>query len=75
MKTDEAIKLAGGKAASLAAILGITPAAVSQWDENVPDRRVWQLRVLRPEWFRQNSGVPELIPQGAPTTEQGVANA
>lgn len=50
MKTKQAIERAG-TATALAQILGISPGAVSQWGEDVPDRRVWQLRVLRPEWF------------------------
>lgn len=50
MKTSFAIEKAG-TAAALASILGITPGAVSQWGEEVPDARVWQLRVLRPAWF------------------------
>lgn len=58
MKTSFAIEKAG-TAAALASILGITPGAVSQWGEEVPDGRVWQLKVLRPEWFREPS--PELV--------------
>lgn len=53
MKTDEAIRMAGGTSAALAEMLGITPSAVSQWGEDVPRAREWQLRVLRPEWFKQ----------------------
>lgn len=51
MEKDKAIELAGGLSA-LAQILGITPAAVSQWKLMVPESRVWQLKVLRPEWFK-----------------------
>lgn len=51
MKTLEAIRKAK-TAAALAEILGITPGAVSQWGDEVPEARVWQLRVLRPEWFK-----------------------
>ncbi len=50
METKKAIELAGSMTA-LAGILGITVAAVSQWDETIPEQREWQLRVLRPEWF------------------------
>lgn len=50
MKTDQAISKAGN-AAALAKLLGITPSAISQWGEDVPQNRVWQLRVLKPEWF------------------------
>lgn len=50
MKKQEAIDLAGGQF-RLAEILGITTAAISQWGDVVPESRVWQLRVVRPEWF------------------------
>lgn len=50
MDKEQAIKLAGN-ANKLAAILGITRQAISQWGGVVPDARVWQLKVLRPEWF------------------------
>lgn len=50
MKTETAIHLAGGTTA-LASLLGITPGAVSQWGEEIPDGREWQLRVIQPEWF------------------------
>jgi len=58
MKTSLAIEKAG-TAAALASILGITPGAVSQWGDEVPDARVWQLRVLRPAWF-DATGASEL---------------
>jgi hypothetical protein len=50
MKTQDAIKLAGGPTA-LAELFGITTSAVCQWDEDVPQGREWQLRVIKPEWF------------------------
>jgi hypothetical protein len=50
MKTAQAIELAGGRKA-LADLLGVTLSAISQWDDDVPQSRVWQLRVLKPEWF------------------------
>lgn len=53
MKTADAIDKAGRTAASLAALLGITPSAISQWGDDVPKAREWQLRVLKPEWFEQ----------------------
>lgn len=36
----------------LANMLGVTDSAVSQWGETIPELREWQLRVLRPEWFK-----------------------
>lgn len=50
MKTKQAIEYAG-TVSNLARILGIKPAAVSQWGENVPLLRVYQLKELRPEFF------------------------
>lgn len=50
MKKALAIKLAGGVAA-LAKLLGVTSSAISQWADDIPDARVWQLKALRPEWF------------------------
>lgn len=68
MKTVQAIKQAGS-ASALADLLGITPSAVSQWGEQVPNGRVWQLRVLRPEWFADVAPAPS-----HPDTE-GAVNA
>lgn len=50
MDTKTAIEKAGGIVA-LAALLGISRQAVYQWPEQVPEARLWQLRVLKPEWF------------------------
>lgn len=52
MKTQDAIQRAGGTG-KLARLIGVTPAAVSQWPEDVPQAREWQLRLIRPEWFYQ----------------------
>lgn len=49
MTLEHAIKLAGSKN-KLAQLLGITRMAVSQW-KTIPEKRIWQLKVLRPEWF------------------------
>ena len=49
MSKEHFIRLAGSQN-ELAKLLGISQAAVAQWKE-VPQARVWQLRVLRPEWF------------------------
>lgn len=51
MQKTEAIKLAGSQV-QLAKLLGISQPAVSRWKELVPQARIWQLRVLRPEWFK-----------------------
>jgi hypothetical protein len=47
---EKAIQLAGGQQ-RLAELLGISQPSVSQWKKNVPIARVWQLRVLKPDWF------------------------
>jgi DNA-binding transcriptional regulator YdaS (Cro superfamily) len=49
MTKAQAITLAGSQA-KLAAVLEINSAAISQWTE-IPERRIWQLKVLRPGWF------------------------
>ena len=52
MKTKDAIDLAGSSK-QLADLLEITQGAVSQWGEQVPSTRVWQLKVIKPTWFKQ----------------------
>jgi len=51
MDKQQAIKLAGSQS-ELARILGITRGAISQW-KNIPEGRLWQLKNLRPEWFKR----------------------
>ena len=46
---EKAIELAGSQA-KLARLLEVSRAAVWNW-KVIPKARVWQLRVLRPEWF------------------------
>lgn len=52
MKKQQAIKLAGS-AYRLAKLLGIKHQSVLGWGAQVPPLRVYQLRELRPEWFRK----------------------
>ena len=52
MTKEQAIALAG-TAMALAQMLGIQRQAISQWKE-IPPARLWQLKVLRPEWFRKS---------------------
>lgn len=59
MKTQDAIRLVGGKPKDLADLLEITPSAISQWGEEVPEAREWQLKVLRPEWFAKHGQKPK----------------
>lgn len=49
MTKEQLIKLAGSQR-ELAKILGISQPAVSAW-KNIPQARIWQLKVIRPEWF------------------------
>ena len=51
MTKQQAIELMGSVKA-LATLLGVSPSAVSQWKE-LPESRIWQLQILRPEWFRK----------------------
>lgn len=50
MDTKTAIQLAGSKA-KLAALLGVSRPAVTQYKEKLPPKREIRLRVLKPEWF------------------------
>jgi predicted transcriptional regulator len=49
MNKQDLIKLAGSQR-ELAKLLEISQPAVSAWKE-VPKARIWQLKLLRPEWF------------------------
>ena len=49
-----------GNQANLAALLGISQAAVSQWKE-VPEARLWQLKTIKPEWFVAESDISESV--------------
>jgi len=49
MTKEHFIKMAGSQA-KLARLLGVSRAAVCKWG-NVPQGRIFQLMVLRPEWF------------------------
>ena len=51
MNKHEFIKLAGSQR-ELAKLLGISQPAVSAWKQ-VPQARIWQLKLLRPEWFNE----------------------
>ena len=51
MDINKAIALAGTQS-KLARILGVSRAVVHSWTKRkLPDMRVWQLKVLRPDWF------------------------
>jgi predicted transcriptional regulator len=49
MTKEEAIKRAGSQS-DLARLLGISRGAVNQWKQ-LPRGRLYQLVVLKPEWF------------------------
>lgn len=50
MKTEDAILLFGSRRA-LAEWVGVSPAAVSQWGDEVPDSRETQVRLLAKAWW------------------------
>lgn len=59
MKTSKAIKLANGIAA-LAKVFNdagkeCTRQAVQQWGPDLPELREYQLREIRPDWFKTTS--------------------
>lgn len=54
MDKARAIRYAGSSVA-LAQILGVSKQAVSAWGERLPPLRVFQLRELKPGWFRRKS--------------------
>ena len=56
MNKQRALELAGGVTA-LAKILGIAKSSVSAWVE-IPQARIWQLKVIRPQWFRKPKTLP-----------------
>jgi len=49
MEKQRAIELAGS-ASKLARILGVERQSVHKW-KKIPEGRIWQLKVLKPEWF------------------------
>lgn len=51
MTKEQAIKKAGN-AMALAKLLGITRQAISQWGAELPQARLWQLKAIKPEWFK-----------------------
>jgi hypothetical protein len=61
MEKSTAIRLAGSQT-KLAAILGINQSAVAQWGDDVPMMRIYQLKTLRPQWFknRETKSLPPL---------------
>ena len=54
MKTETAIQLAGSRA-KLSRLLGVSRAAVTQYKEILPPKRVQRLRVVHPEWFSDSA--------------------
>ena len=51
MNKTEAIKRAGS-IRKLATLFGLTTQAIYSWPEQIPPLRVYQLRELRPQWFK-----------------------
>ena len=69
MEKSTAIKLAGNQT-KLAAILGISQAAIAQWGNDVPVMRIYQLKTLRPQWF--NSEKSKSLTSSQQETEQQI---
>lgn len=59
MNLQDAIKIAGNKS-KLASLLGVSRAAVTQW-ENLPEKRIQQLKGIE-GWQTHFSGEPEKNP-------------
>lgn len=57
MKTDDAIKKAGSRS-NLAKLLGVSKSAVSQWGDELPEGRKWQLKATKPTWFKKPKPEP-----------------
>ncbi|EGK11525.1 Cro/CI family transcriptional regulator [Psychrobacter sanguinis] len=57
MSKEEALSYANGSVNKLAELLGISHAAVSQWEEDqIPELREYQLKALKPEHkFKQQT--------------------
>ena len=51
MTKQDLIKLAGSQV-ELAKLLGISQPAISAWKE-IPQARIWQLKLLKPKWFKK----------------------
>ena len=51
MEKQTAIEKAGS-VTELAKLLGIKREAIYQWKDKIPQAREWQLKILRPKWFR-----------------------
>jgi hypothetical protein len=54
MNTQIAIQLAGSKA-KLARLLGVSRAAVTQYQAVLPPKRIDRLRQAHPEWFADST--------------------
>lgn len=60
MKTQDAIRLSGSRR-DLSRLLGVSVQATYAWGERIPDKRLWQLRNIRPDWFRGTEDDPVLV--------------
>ena len=67
MKTQNAIDKAGS-ATALAQILGITGSAITQWGDTIPPLRIYELKELRPKWFKVDKKAVVIEPAPKLTT-------
>jgi len=55
MDIEQIIRNAGSQS-ELARLLGVTRGAVWIWKrDGLPKSRIWQLKLLKPEWFKEQS--------------------
>ena len=53
MQLNTILQVSGLRKSHLAKLLGITPGAITYWDGVIPEHRVWQLKAMRPVWFKK----------------------
>lgn len=51
MTKEELFKLVNGGPSAVAKIFGITPSAVTQWPDQIPEARLFELKGRRPDLF------------------------
>lgn len=62
MKKQDLYELTGGPSAA-ARIFGITPSAVSQWPDPIPEARVFELKGRRPDLFADAVEATQATPE------------
>jgi hypothetical protein len=68
MTKAELFELVKGGPSAVAKIFGITPSAVTQWPDQVPEARVFELRGRRPDLFQpaaSDAAAPQPVKEAA----------